>query len=80
MALLANCVSVPCLRRTGRDTLTPVTATTTEMQPEERAALRAAGRRAAASLPLLSPEACRRVAALMREPMNQVVKAECAAP
>jgi len=50
------------------------------MQPEERAALRAAGRRAAASLPPLSPEACRRVAALMREPMNQVVKAECAAP
>ena len=45
------------------------------MQRTELAALRAAGRRAGAKLPPLSPEACR-VAALMREPMNQLLKAE----
>jgi hypothetical protein len=46
------------------------------LQPSERAALRAAGRRAAANLPPLSPEQCRRIAALMREPMNQLISAE----
>jgi hypothetical protein len=48
----------------------------TEMQPAERAALRTAGRRAEACLEPPSPEECRRLAALVREPMNQLLKAE----
>ncbi len=38
--------------------------------------LRAAGRRAAADLPPLTPEQCRRIAALLREPMNQLLRTE----
>jgi len=45
-------------------------------QTNQRARLRAAGRRAAASLPDLSPECCRRIAALLREPVNAFVNAE----
>ncbi len=50
--------------------------TAATLDTAERATLRAAGRQAAATLPPLSPEACRRVAALLREPMNQLLKAE----
>jgi hypothetical protein len=46
------------------------------MTAAERAELRAAGRRAAANLPDLTPEQCRRVAMLLREPVNAFVKAQ----
>ena len=38
--------------------------------------LRAAGRAVAAGLPQLSPECCRRIAELLREPINQFVTAQ----
>ena len=37
-------------------------------------AARAAGRRAAATLPDISPECARRIAALLREPVNEFVR------
>jgi len=40
---------------------------------EERARLRAEGRRAAAELPPVSPECARRIAEMLREPINQYV-------
>src|SRR4051794_12526410 len=43
------------------------------MNAEERARLRAEGRRAAAELPDISPECARRIAELLREPINQYV-------
>jgi len=43
--------------------------------PEERAALREAGREAAKLLPPLSPETCRRLADLLTEPVNAFIKA-----
>jgi hypothetical protein len=46
------------------------------MSPEQRAELRAAGRRAAANLPDPIPEQCRRIAALLREPVNEFVKSQ----
>jgi hypothetical protein len=46
------------------------------MTPEQRAQLRDAGRQAAAKLPDLSPDQCRRVAALLAEAVNEYVKTE----
>jgi hypothetical protein len=43
------------------------------MDAEERARLRAEGRRAAAKLPDISPETARRIAEIMREPINRYV-------
>jgi hypothetical protein len=43
------------------------------MNAEERARLRADGRRAGAQLPDISPECARRIAELMREPINRYV-------
>ena len=44
------------------------------MNAEERARLRAEGRRrAAAELPDITPECARRIAELLREPINQYV-------
>jgi hypothetical protein len=40
---------------------------------EERARLRAEGRRAAAKLPDISPKCARHLAELLREPINQYV-------
>jgi hypothetical protein len=40
---------------------------------EERARIRAAAHRTADSLPELSPDCCRRIAELLREPINQYV-------
>jgi hypothetical protein len=44
------------------------------MQHNEVQRLRAAGRRAAARLPDISPECARRIAALLREPVNEFVR------
>lgn len=42
----------------------------------QRAQLRDAGRQAAASLPDLPPDQCRRVASLLAEPVNEFVRTE----
>jgi hypothetical protein len=44
------------------------------MNAEERARLRAEGRRAAAKLPDITPEAARHIAELLREPINQYIE------
>jgi hypothetical protein len=41
------------------------------VNPEERARIRAAAYRTADSLPELSPDCCRRIAELLREPINK---------
>ena len=43
------------------------------MNTEERERIRAAAHRTADSLPDISPECCRRVAEIMREPINRYV-------
>lgn len=43
------------------------------MNAEERARIRAAAHRTADSLPELSPDCCRRIAELLREPINRYV-------
>jgi hypothetical protein len=43
--------------------------------PEQRAALRQAGRRAAAELPPVSPECAKRIAELLRDPINAIIRA-----
>ena len=43
------------------------------MNAEELARLRAEGRQAAAKLPDITPECARRIAELLREPLNQYV-------
>jgi hypothetical protein len=45
------------------------------MSPEQRAQLRAAGRVKAAELPAICPARAQRIAELLREPLNQHVKA-----
>jgi hypothetical protein len=46
------------------------------MTPEQRAALRQAGRAKAAALPPVSPECAARIAELLRDPINTLIRAE----
>ena len=46
------------------------------MKPDEQTRIRAAGKHAAAKLPAISAECAKRIADLIREPINTFVKAE----
>jgi predicted GIY-YIG superfamily endonuclease len=62
----------PVLNRAGNNE-TPIPQRPGGMSDDERTRLRAAGRAKALALPSISPECARRVAELLREPINRFV-------